>query len=793
MKSILNNPYRITGLLAGATARERNAKISRLHMYLDAGEEPPRGEDYAFPALGALSRTKAAVDEAASRLDLDSDRMNAALFWFYTGNAITDEAAFDALADNDPDTAVEIWTKLAAPGAVTPRNCSAFQNLSTLLLCRSLQMKSGAAAAFEQALALKITFLESDCVREFVTKATDKTFKMETAELELMFLRALLKDVESANHRSITPARMIKTLSTLRFAAKNEFAEDFAKTFAAGIERKVEAAAQKREANPAKADSVGNKLYDEASDDLKTLKSLTGPNDLKYTSAADRVAEEILQCSVDYYNKSKSEDDEPENPQALLALAMIVQLLKKERSQTIEDARQLLAETKLFLRILKDATDNSSATAGTKMDVTEKLLLKGQSLAVGSALRKRFENNKKTLEGMTLKGQYRTMSSNVAEKALDMMLEDLDRTVKNRPNVSVIIKKISDARTLMEEIGEMELTSEIRERLKKHLESLPKETAKPENRPPVQRPPVQEQPVRQAPVIKKQPVKAPPKAKRRTAINGLTFRGGTAWAAVKYFFLTTVIPLALLALLEYQWHAMSDPTVGKFVRGLPYSLVMLWFFYTSYGIVSLVKRRMPAFGVFLSFLANMELLFIYIGGYMIVQEKTVLSLLDNISLWVIAFGILFYAMFKIGQLKAANPGGDHMTSTMFRLHGSPGVMYYTYFFRSLIVPFIVACVVHLGNLSVNSVWHAIFSIYGFLWAYDHIRMMLLCNTRRCRRSKMSRFWHTQHLMLFLPELALFLIWYFDWLPMPKWVSGTLIVYGFFWLLSSFGLLAMKER
>ncbi|MDR1601559.1 MAG: hypothetical protein LBS42_03925 [Tannerella sp.] len=807
MKSILNNPYRVIGLLAGATARERNAKISRLLMYLEAGQEPPRGEDCAFPALGTLSRTDTAVSEAASRLDLDSDRMNAALFWFYTGNDITDEPAFDALADNDPDYAAEIWTKLTASGTVTPRNSSAFHNLSTLLLCRSQQMKSGAVAAFEQALALKIKFLESDCLRDFVTRTTDKTFRVTAAELELSFLRTLMKDIESANKRNITTARAIKALSTLSFAAKSDFMEEFAKGFAAEIERKAEDAARKRKDNPARADSIGSKLYDDTSGDLATLKNLTGANDLKYTSATDSVAEEILLCSIDYYNNSKADSEgQQENLETMMALAMLAQMLKKERNQTVEDAQELLNETKPLLKMLKNADDNSPATGKSKKDVAESLLLKGQSLVVGSALRKRFEDSRKTLANMGgssgAGGHYRTLSSLIADKALDMTIADVNSMIENRPNVTVLIKKINEAHTLMAEIEKMELNSEVRARLEKNREALSGGKQSGNSEQPVQRAPVQRTPAKtvfeqkasgQKPPAPKPAGKRQPAPKRRTTINGLTFRGGTAWAAVKYFFWTTIIPVALFALLEYRWHVVSDPAaVGKFVRSLPYSLVMFWFFCTSYGIASLVKRRMPAFGVFITFLANMWLFYIYKNTYMIVQEKTALSLLDSISFWVLAFGILFYAMFKIQQLKAMNPGG-HLASTMFRLNGSPGVMYWTYFFRSLLLPLIAVCIIDLGNLSVNSVWHAIFSIYGFFWAYDNIRMMLLCNTRRLNRSKMSRFWHSQHLILFLPELALFLIWYFDWLPMPRWVSGTLIVYGFFWLLSALGMLTMKER
>ena len=78
MQLIKNNPYRIIGLLAGSTAKEQDRQIRRLKQYL-AAEQEPEG-DYSFPTLGKLDRTLEDVTEASSKLNLDNDKMTAALF-----------------------------------------------------------------------------------------------------------------------------------------------------------------------------------------------------------------------------------------------------------------------------------------------------------------------------------------------------------------------------------------------------------------------------------------------------------------------------------------------------------------------------------------------------------------------------------------------------------------------------------------------------------------------------------------------------------------------------------------
>ena len=75
MKSILNNPYRTIGLLVGATAREQEKQIRRLKQFIEAEQEPQN--DFSFPTLGQLNRTVDSVMDAASKLNLDSDKINA--------------------------------------------------------------------------------------------------------------------------------------------------------------------------------------------------------------------------------------------------------------------------------------------------------------------------------------------------------------------------------------------------------------------------------------------------------------------------------------------------------------------------------------------------------------------------------------------------------------------------------------------------------------------------------------------------------------------------------------------
>ena len=113
MNIIENNPYRTVGLLVGASAAQQNRHITRIPRFIDAGDEvPAEFTAFSFPALGEITLTIESVSEAASKLSLDRDKMNAALFWFYNGYPITDEPAFDAIKEGDLQTAINIWRGL---------------------------------------------------------------------------------------------------------------------------------------------------------------------------------------------------------------------------------------------------------------------------------------------------------------------------------------------------------------------------------------------------------------------------------------------------------------------------------------------------------------------------------------------------------------------------------------------------------------------------------------------------------------------------------------------------------
>jgi len=466
MQLIKNNPYRTVGLLVGATAKEQDRQIRRLRQFIDAEQEPQ--DDFSFQTLGTLHRTIENVTDAASKLNLDSDKMNAALFWFYKGNAITDEPALDALKESDQQNCTEIWTKLITTGEVTQRNSSAFQNFSTLLLCNAINGSTINVNIFEQGLSLKLKFLESDFIKDFKALATDETYKITKKELQLLFLTQVQSEIDK--HGGITPTKFIEILNKYEFSAKEDFLKGFIQKPIEQIEKKIEETKKKVKEHKSKAGDYGNDLYNTTIQQLTQIKSLFELSNIKVISISDKLANEILQCSITLFNHFyDTETDVGEiandlnNKAKKIALGSVVRERINETIPVIEryiKARPEREKKKLVSVDLKFITD--------RLESFQKL-----TDSVSSALN--FINScKPSLDNIKLKlgandDLYSAISTAVLRNAEGMIVSSVNAAIKNRYNAKDIIKSAWSA---IVSLGSFDMSHKQREHFNKNKDSL---------------------------------------------------------------------------------------------------------------------------------------------------------------------------------------------------------------------------------------------------------------------------------------------------------------------------------
>lgn len=309
MDIIKNNPYRIIGILVGTSTRDEHNKTKKLKMYIGAQQEVP--EDFSFPIIGSLNRNIENVEDAISKLNLNNDRVNASLFWFYNGNAITDEPMFDALkaSKEEAKEAINVWIKLAAVEEVTKRNASAFQNLSTLYLNSAFKKATISKNNLEKGITLKLKFLDSDFINDFIKLSSDETYKVSKETIQIQFLTQVYSQIEKVDATLVD--WYLECISKISFTAKQNYLNDFVSKPIEHIKTRIEETKAKRKEKPSKGYDLGLNLFENENEKIKTIQNILGKSNIQFTSISDKLSDEILQCGIVYFKKYRDTDTDP--------------------------------------------------------------------------------------------------------------------------------------------------------------------------------------------------------------------------------------------------------------------------------------------------------------------------------------------------------------------------------------------------------------------------------------------------------------------------------------------------
>ena len=158
------------------------------------------------------------------------------------------------------------------------------------------------------AFLANIKFLDSEFADDFKQSITDATWQATKKDLQLLFLDQLLFELE--NSHISTASQLMKTITSYPFSAKDDFLKNFAAKQVELIEKKIMDAKDKRRADTSVA-QAGKDLYTATQEEINLLKDILGTEDYKYTSIVDNVADEILQCGIDHFNRYKDTDTDP--------------------------------------------------------------------------------------------------------------------------------------------------------------------------------------------------------------------------------------------------------------------------------------------------------------------------------------------------------------------------------------------------------------------------------------------------------------------------------------------------
>ncbi|AIZ40453.1 hypothetical protein [Cellulophaga baltica] len=450
MEIIKNNPYRIAGILSNASERELQKQKTKIRAFSKVGKEIK--SDFDFDVLGNITRTEDLIDKAFSNVEQNQDKVNFSLFWFLNASPF-DNTAFEYLKNGNDEKADEIWKKVTQNKEVNSKNFSAFSNLGTYKLLSESQND------IKEGIDAKVKLIESDFFKNFVHTVADETFTIDSEKQIKILIDELL--MQFKNQYSSTET--LQLFSNCNGLIQKYLSKRFTEEPIHNIESLIESTKNKRKKNKSDAYQYGLNLANKCKAELILLQSLIGTTDLKYKTVADQLANEIMQCGIDYFNKSKEDNASNNYLQSAQKLTKIadsiaVGKLTKERAQdslaTLEEMKDReLSQAIDVLESIKSAYENNAVQLMAQVKKQEASMGYGQSI-----------NWSKVTEMI--------MNSIDWDKATELIIDVIPKEnivkIKNSQNTS----KINDYKKLVDFIlGKLGYTHKIKVKYLQYWES----------------------------------------------------------------------------------------------------------------------------------------------------------------------------------------------------------------------------------------------------------------------------------------------------------------------------------
>lgn len=112
-----------------------------------------------------------------------------------------------------------------------------------------------------------------------------------------------LKKQSGISFNSITIVQFINSFRSFPNEIKLYLKNKFTEKPISSIEAKIETCKENRDINPSDAAKFGEELFSKTKSDLTLLKNVSGEGDVQFQMINNKVAQEILQCSIDYFNE----------------------------------------------------------------------------------------------------------------------------------------------------------------------------------------------------------------------------------------------------------------------------------------------------------------------------------------------------------------------------------------------------------------------------------------------------------------------------------------------------------
>ena len=339
---ISSNPFRFIGVLSNSGAKLIQKNLSKIKAYSKIGRELSLPFELNFLNLEKLNRTDASTIDAENKILLDPNKIKYALFWFIDASSI-DQIALANLEKGDFEKSITIWEKVIKENPISKTNFSAYNNLSTLLLIKSLSKKDNdrfensndSIETIKKALKLKSELIFSDYLSLFSKLICGNENVVSSDEI-LKFFNDKLSYLFEENFTTLEISTLIndsnkKLSSSFNYSLINEPLN--------ALTGLINDSNDELKADNSKGIKIGKQLIKNAISHLKLLLSILGKDDIKFQSISDNLANQIMQCGILCFNKTGDDKDFLSSYKYALSIS-IKDSAKERANETIKHCKE---------------------------------------------------------------------------------------------------------------------------------------------------------------------------------------------------------------------------------------------------------------------------------------------------------------------------------------------------------------------------------------------------------------------------------------------------------------------
>lgn len=394
------------GIPVNASAKDLAANKGKMKL-LDIGKE------VVFPLdlpglLPPANRSKESVAAAERDINLPQDKIKHALFWFTQPSDPLGKLAYDHLLQDNTTKAEELFGKRTSWES---QLCLSVLELQQGKLCDAL---------------LDFYSIANDHCDELCHAVAGQTFTMGSVELVQLYLRTLATEIDAATlyQEWNSDSRILPGGSEIiEFELRDMATGAPIKT----IEKEI-ATAKAVDSKDAQSQwEAGKQLSNNTRKVRIQLQKLIGDSDPRYSRLADKLANQILQCSINYFNNIDGENREIiENALKLGEYALKVAVGKMARDHILHNVDILRKKKENLPPAEVEAEVNAIMSALARfMDLPDKI---EHSVALLNETKPNLQSIKTKLGSSN--SFYLKLSTQVVANALHNLIEEVNQAQK---------------------------------------------------------------------------------------------------------------------------------------------------------------------------------------------------------------------------------------------------------------------------------------------------------------------------------------------------------------------------